>query len=97
MTSVKQKIAGIQKEREEIQSAVKRMHGSIREQEKINAAAIYQIGVGIKKVQSGIAQTSREVQAAVNKLQGAIRNQANENKAYIKDFYFGEGKTEGKK
>ncbi len=129
MTSVKQKIAGIEKERGEVQSSVKRMRGAIREQERANAAAACHIDEGAKKLQGAIREqgkinkaAAQEISAGVKKLQGNIKEQERvnntavhqigigirkvedgmakklvETKYYIRDFYFGEGKTEGKK
>ena len=92
MASVKQKVAGINKKISEVNAGARKLQSAIREQERVNKAAVEQIEAGTRQVQAGIKETGRVVQAAVNKLHSNIRSQASENAAYIKDFYFGMGK-----
>jgi len=92
MTSVKQKVAAINKKISEVNAGARKLQSAIREQEKINKAAVKQIEAGTRQVQAGIKETARVVQAAVAKQHSAIRSQAAENSAYIKDFYFSEAK-----
>ncbi|MDP2907358.1 MAG: hypothetical protein Q8O03_05450 [Nanoarchaeota archaeon] len=87
MTSVKQKIAGIEKERGEIQAGVRKIGSSvaklksdIRGQAKINAEAAQEMGTGIQKLQGAIrdlgkvnAAAAREIASGAKKLRDKTR------------------------
>ncbi len=87
MTSVKQKIAGIEKERGEIQAGVRKIGSSvaklksdIRGQTKINAEAAQEMGTGIQNLQGAIsdlgkvyASAAREIASGAKKLRDKTR------------------------
>ena len=89
MTSVKQKVEGIAKKTSEVNAAVRKLQSNIREQVRVNNAALEQKQSNIRKLEGDIKETTRVVQAAVNKLHSNIRSQAAENSSFIRAFYFG--------
>lgn len=81
MTSVKQKIAAIERKKGEINAGVRKMGiaigklcSDIKEQARINATAIQEMSSGIRKIQIAIKEQAKINAAAVHKMGIGIKH-----------------------
>ncbi|MFH1365637.1 MAG: hypothetical protein ABIH28_03575 [archaeon] len=84
MASVKQKVAAIKKKGEEVAAGAKKVGVGIREQEKVNSAAVKAIESGVQKVEAGIREKTKEIDSGAKQIESGIREQEKVNTAAVK-------------